>query len=319
MINLGFYKDLKEPIIGLSPMDGITDAAFRAVVDEISHPSILYTEFVPVEGLIRRPEKFKNFLAFEKSKTPTVVQIFGNIPESFAKVVPLLANLGFAGIDINMGCPAKKVADRGSGAGLIKTPELALEIIQQTKEIADKHSLPISVKTRIGYNQANTEEWIGTLVKAEPAVITVHGRTVSQGYSGLADWSEIKKAAKIIHQTKTLVFGNGDIKNISEAKDKIKEYEVDGVLMGRATLGNPWAFINHIPTFKERVQIVLLHSEKYKRLIPTANFFAIRKHFCWYCKGFKNASEIRAKLMTANNFSEIKKVMKTIEMDENFN
>ncbi|PIZ74744.1 hypothetical protein COY07_00230 [Candidatus Peregrinibacteria bacterium CG_4_10_14_0_2_um_filter_43_11] len=335
----GFWDTLQSPIIGLSPMDGVTDAAYRYTVAKTSHPSLIMTEFMNVEGLARGAVSMLHAFKYDEIERPIVAQIYGSEVDSFYKVALMVCELGFDGIDINMGCPANKVARRGSGAGLIQTPDLATTIIKtvqqaandwakgKTPEEADirpkiirairemrptpsaRRLLPISVKTRIGFNTVTTESWISHLLKAKPAAITLHGRTFKQLYSGEADWEEIAKAAVLCKKTDTLIVGNGDVKNIQDAQDKIEKYSVNGVLVGRATFGNPWFFDGYSPTPQECAKKAIEHCETFERIYPERLFFNMRKHLAWYLKGFDGARELRVKLMQSNNSDEVREIL----------
>jgi tRNA-dihydrouridine synthase B len=334
-----------KPIIGLSPMDGVTDAAFRAVVDHYAHPSVLVTEFTAVEGIVRGAWKLLYAFVYKKSKTPQIAQIFGTEPQAFYKTAFILAEMGFDGIDINMGCPDKHISKKGAGAGLILQPERAKHIIRAVKkalkEWSDGHVLehvglpedvvsfvrayqkkhglipirrllPVSVKTRIGFSEVVTTDWVKTLTQESPSVISLHGRTLKQLYSGLANWDEIGKAVEIAHQNNILLLGNGDVKTRADAHEKIKAYGVDGVLIGRAALGNPWVFTGVTPTAHMRLEAALLHTRLFMELIPETHFLAIRKHLAWYLKGFDMAAESRVRILQANNEEDIKAVIEPL-------
>jgi nifR3 family TIM-barrel protein len=254
-----FWKGLKKPIIGLAPMDGVTDAAMRFIVKKYGNPDVMFTEFTNVEGIRHAVKTNKwspehrlarNF-KYDESQRPIVAQIFGKDPESFRVAAKLMVELGFDGVDINMGCPAKNVSEHGSGAALIGQPELAGEIIKATLEgVGGK--IPVSVKTRTGVTEPVTLKWIEHLLQFDLAAITLHGRTLKQMYQGLADWEEIGKAAKLIKESKKeiIFLGNGDIQSCQQAAVSCQQYGVDGVLMGRAAMGTPWIFD---PNFKFEV------------------------------------------------------------------
>jgi len=194
-----FWHTIKKPIIGLSPMDGITDPAFRAVVDVIGHPDILYTEFVSADGLVRNNKLLRTFTT-HKTKTPLVGQLFGKDPKAMEEAAHILIEqTPVVGIDINMGCPSHKVAQHGSGAALIRTPELAKTIVFKIRDVITKSKKPIglSVKTRVGYDTAITTDWISFLTNLPIDAIALHGRTLKQQYGGRASWEEIQIAAEL--------------------------------------------------------------------------------------------------------------------------
>jgi len=290
----------------------------------------------------------KQLVAFlyDESERPVVAQIFGSTPEAFYKSAFVVAELGFDGLDINMGCPAKSVAARGAGAGLSQNPELAKKIVREVKrglqDWADgmeieksglpesvieyvkvirpagikRRVLPVSIKTRVGYDKITIEEWVKHLLETKPVNISIHGRTLKQMYSGSADWEAIASAAKIIHQTETTVLGNGDIKNVTEALEKINKYGVDGALIGRAAFGNPWLFNNKEATVKEKLSTAVEHSNYYTHVFGSRMFVPMRKHLAWYCRGFVNASEVRQKLMTAESPQDVETILQSSEIME---
>lgn len=340
----GFWDNLKTPIIGLAPMDGVTDAAFRYITDKYGSPDILFTEFTSVEGITRGADVLLQAFIHHTTTTPTVAQIFGVTPEAFYKVAFILAEMGFDGIDINMGCPDRNIAKQGGGAALILKPQLAQEIIRETlrgshewaegKNITDidlppriiefvehykeKHNLknterkmlPVSVKTRIGYDKIVTTEWISTLLETEPANISLHGRTLKQLYTGEANWEEIAKAAELVHKTRTTILGNGDVKSITDARERIARYGTDGTLIGRAVFGNPWIFKETTVSASQKLEVALEHCRVFEAMTPELHFLSLRKHMAWYCKGFEHANIVRAQLMTTRTYDEVEKVIK---------
>lgn len=324
--------------IGLSPMDGYTDEAFRLVVTQISKPDVIFTEFVSAEGLSRGGVKLYDTLLYSSSEHPIIGQLFGKDPESFYKSSIVLCHLGFDGIDINMGCPAKTVTQHGSGATLIGKPELASEIIKAVRSGVDdwfsqkisvddlklnpktlevikrnlkysgktaKTKPTISVKTRLGINDVITDSWIPHLLKHDLDFLTLHGRTLKQGYSGSADWEEIKKAVYLAKGSKTLIWGNGDIQNRQQGIDYCQRYGVNGVLIGRAALGNPWVFADKIPDSSEKYQIMVLHANIFQQVFPHRLFDSLRKNFLLYTSGHPHAKHLHAKLVRLNSPSEL--------------
>jgi len=298
-------------------MDGITDAPFRFITDIYGKPDIIYTEFVSVKGLILGRPSMQRMLLYHKTDTFTIIQFFGSEPEYFYQATQIALEKGFDGIDINMGCPDKSVFNRGGGAGLILQPKLAKEIIlavkkavrDGTKKLKIKKDITVSVKTRTGYKNHQTKEWISNLLETEPDFICLHGRTFAQKYSGHADWEQIRIAAEIAKKTKTKIFGNGDIKSRAEALEKIKQYDLAGVLIGRAALGNPWIFKGIIPTTKERFKVLLEHCKKFQEFFPESDFSIMRKHLAWYVKDFPHAAEVRNQLMQVNNIDDVKRII----------
>ena len=292
-------------------MDGVTDAPFRYITDIYGKPDIIYTEFVSVKGLIIGKPAIQRMLLRHQTETKTIAQFFGCEPEYFYQAALVALKKGFDGVDINMGCPDKSVFHRGAGAGLILQPKLAKEIILSVKK-AVQNRIPVSVKTRTGYKTHQTKEWISNLLEAEPDVICIHARTFAQKYSGLADWSQIGIAANLAKNTKTKIYGNGDIKSREQALERIKEYNLAGVLIGRAALGNPWIFKGVIPTTEERFKVLLEHCKKFVEFFPTADLSIMRKHLAWYVKDFPHAAEVRNALMQVNSIDDVKKILVTI-------
>ncbi len=343
----GFWKNLEKPIIALSPMDGVTDAPFRSITAKYGKPTVMITEFTSVEGICAGATKTLNAFLYEEAERPVVAQLFGSTPEAFYKATFAVCELGFDGVDINMGCPAHNIASKGAGAALILTPEVAKEIVRQTrracedwgagktmeqaglhqniidwvnknrpKNLSAKKVLPVSLKTRIGYDQITIEEWMKHLLEVEPVNISIHGRTLKQGYSGAADWEAIGRAATIIHQTETTVLGNGDIQNMAQAYERIQQYGVDGALIGRAAFGNPWIFKNKEGTVPERLEIAKEHTLIHQRIFGASYFMPMRKHLGWYCKGFNGASEIRQKLMHATSAIDVENILNSVILRE---
>jgi len=288
-------------------MDGITDPACRALVDEIGHPSILYSEFVSAEGLCRNTKRLLRTFLTHQTKTPFIGQLFGADPIAMQEASAiLLEQTSVSGIDINMGCPNRHVARKGGGAALIKTPTLAQSLISSVQQIVSKQKRPIgvSVKTRIGVDSIVTSSWIPALLETHLDAIALHGRTLKQLYTGNADWIEIHKAAKLASDTTTLLLGNGDLQSLQDAQHHIKMHTPDGVLIGRATLGNPWVFVDTKPSIKERVAAAIRHCELFVALTPNANPLSLRKHLARYIKGFPQAALVREHIMKIETVKE---------------
>ena len=312
----GFWGKLKKPIFVLAPMADVTDVAFRCVIAKYGKPDVMWTEFVSADGLVRAPEegrkKLLKDLEYSENERPIVAQFFTANPDHMEKVARLACELGFDGIDINMGCPDKTIEKQKSGAALIKTPKLARELIKAAKSGAN--GLPVSVKTRAGYNKVEIEEWIPELLAEEPAVLTLHARTRKEMSKVPAEWGLVKRAVEIRNElgSKTLIFGNGDVKDLNEAREKIKETGADGVMLGRANFGNPWLFAESTPTLEEKLRVLVEHTKLFEEhLGMLKNFSIMKKHYKAYVTGFDGANELRGKLMETENAIEVEKIVQT--------
>ncbi|MCX6726376.1 MAG: tRNA-dihydrouridine synthase [Candidatus Shapirobacteria bacterium] len=321
-----------QPIIGLSPLDGITDEAFRLTQCHFAKPDIIFTEFVSAEGLAHNAVKLYDHLLFLPEERPVIGQLFGKDPDSFYLAATILCHLGFDGIDINMGCPARTVTQHGSGAALIEKPELASEIIKAVQQaVKNKTKLKdlklkqktidkvetfrgtslqnnnptISVKTRLGINESVIETWIPFLLKHNLDFLTLHGRTLKQGYSGVADWSEIQTAANIAKTFNTPILGNGDIKSRQQGIEYCHKYGVNGVLIGRAAMGNPWVFSDHIATYAEKFAAMKFHTQKFIDLFSGRRFEPLRRHFLLYTLGHPRAKELRLKICQLTSIDQL--------------
>ena len=362
---MSFWHTLPQPIIGLSPMDGVTDAAFRCIVAQHGKPDVQCTEFINVEEICHGTASAWRQLRFVESERPVLAQIYGADPDRFYQVAHVLCELGFDGVDINMGCPSKSVSGRGCGAALIKNPPLAREIIravqagvrdwaaghaidtiglrprvvEQLQTLTStasqpprghRQALPVSVKTRLGYDTVVIEDWVTMLLEEQPDVIAIHGRTLAQMYRGQADWEAIRRAAKLVRDTSTLVLGNGDLVTMSEVVQRVRETHVHGVLIGRGALGNPWVFrakewarrqlgmaTDHVQppvvSLRDRCQVALEHARYFEALGDGVQFQAMRKHLGWYCREFPGAAEVRAQLFTTTNSGDVAQVFATIQ------
>src|SRR5205809_4070333 len=275
MVPVSFWHHIPQPIIGLSPMDGVTDPAFRFIVARYGKPDVQVTEFVNVDEVCHGGDSAWQQLRYAEIERPVVAQIYGADPDKFYQVAQVVCELGFDGVDINMGCPSKNVSARGCGAALIRNPPLAREIIRAVhagvRDWAAGHRIesiglrpkvvdrvlaltsgrdgsrprkpvPVSIKTRLGYDAVVIEDWVSVLLEEQPEVISIHGRTLTQMYRGRADWGAIARAAKLIRETATLALGNGDVESLQDLVTRVQETQVHGVLIGRGALGNPWIF-----------------------------------------------------------------------------
>jgi len=310
-----FWSKLKRPIFALAPMADVTDAAFREIIAEKGKPDVMWTEFVSADGLARAPEegrkKLLKDLIFSEAERPIVAQFFTSTPENMRKAAALARELGFDGVDINMGCPAKVINRQDAGACLIKNPELAVEIIRAAK--AGAGELPVSVKTRIGYNKVELETWIPPLLKEGLAALTIHARTAKEMSKVPARWEFVKRAVEIRNElgSNTLILGNGDVKDLSEARQRVEETGCDGVMIGRGIFGNPWLFAARLNLdVRERLTTLAKHCQLFEKHFAGSKSFAVmKKHFKAYVSGFDRASELRGKLMETSSAEEVSEII----------
>ncbi|MFA6256883.1 MAG: tRNA-dihydrouridine synthase [Candidatus Paceibacterota bacterium] len=303
-----FWNDLKKPIFCLAPMADVTDCAFRKMIAHHGKPDIFWTEFVSADGLAHPEAREKLLIDLKYSETehPIVAQIFGSNADNIREASALCKKLGFDGIDINMGCPDRLIEKQGSGAAMIKTPAKAREIIRAAKEGAG--GLPVSVKTRIGYNKNEIDKWVSELLSEDIAALTVHLRTRKEMSNVPAHWDLMKSVIEIRNKInpKILILGNGDAESVADAKNKIEETGCDGVMLGRAIFGNPWLFAGRTPSLKEKLEVMIEHTKLFEELLGGLKNFAImKKHYKAYVNGFDGAKELRMKLMEAENASEV--------------
>ncbi len=324
-----FWEKLPKPFFVLAPLANVTDAAFRRIIAKYSDggaPYVTYTEFVSADGLCRAGEegraKLMRDLIFTDAERPIVAQFFTSTPEHMEKVAALAQELGFDGVDINMGCPDKTIEKQNAGAKLILNPECAAELIAAAKRGAPR--LPVSVKTRLGYNKDVLEEWLPALLAAEPAAIVLHARTRKEMSKVPARWERVKRAVEIRNElgSKTLIIGNGDLKDLEDAEQKVKESGADGAMLGRAVFGNPWLFSNSYElrnmTVEARLRVLTEHTKLFEELLGDIKSFAImKKHFKAYCEGFPGAKELRVKLMEAKDAAEVERLVEEYILKNN--
>lgn len=307
---MNIWQELKQksidqgsPFTVLAPMEDVTDTVFRQVVSKCGRPDLFYTEFLNSTGFVSEVAKAEvaHRLKFDLSEKPIIAQIWGIEPEDFAKATAEISKLGFDGIDINMGCPVSKVVKKGACAGLIKTPNLAIEIIKAVKE--NSNGMPVSVKTRIGYSKVETESWISTLLGAGLDALIVHGRIAVEMSTKPADWEEIKHAVDLKNDLApdTVIVGNGDANSLADIFAKGDFSGVDGVMVGRGIFGNQWIFNRDIVessiTPLMRINLFLEHIQLHRQIWgDTFNFPHLKKFVKAYVKGFDGASDLRNSL-----------------------
>lgn len=316
-LDMNIYKKILQEnryISALSPMEGVTDTVFRQVLCDIGKPDLFFTEFLNVEGFCSKGrDKVIHRLKFTKIERPVVIQLWGNLPEYYFQTIEYVKKLKPDGIDINMGCSVRDVISGGRGSALIKDRMLAKEIIDVVKGASG--DIPVSVKTRIGFEKIETEEWIGFLLEQGLDMITVHGRLSREGYSTPSRWSEIKKVVELrnVISPDTVILGNGDVKDIVQADAYVKKYGVDGVMIGRAILNNPWLFSGREAkdvSKRERVKTLQMHLKIFEKERGNLDIFnSQKKYIKAYISNFDTAGELRAKLMNCINPLEIMELL----------
>jgi len=327
-----FWQTLKKPIIALAPMEDVTDTVFREVVLSVSDAdalNVVFTEFTSTDGLcheIGRPKVIERLLVnasemqlLKSCNTKLVAQIWGSDPEKFRLSAAMITEMQlFDGIDINMGCPVKKVVKNRSCANLINFPDQAKEIVYATMEST---ALPVSVKTRIGFSRINTEEWIGHLLETAPKAIIVHGRTRKMMSNGPALWDEIGKAVALRNQTgnSTIMIGNGDVCSYSEALDRVSQYGVDGVMVGTGVFKNPWMFNKEAVEITVGRRIELMHRHIMLYLDTWGNgkdYNVLKRFFKIYLNGFAGAAHWRDRFMRAHDYAEAVQLLEELKLEQ---
>ena len=333
----GFWGKLPRPFFVLAPLADVTDPAFRRVIAACGAPDAMWTEFISADGLARAPEegrkKLLADLQYTEGERPIVAQFFTSNPAHMEQAAALARELGFDGVDINMGCPDKSIEKQGAGAAHIKDPKRAQEVIYAAMRGAQE--LPVSIKTRLGYNTDELETWLPALLEAKPAAVTIHARTRKEMSKVPARWERVKRAVEIRNelQSDTLILGNGDLTGLDDARAKVAESGADGAMLGRAIFGTPWLFapLRHMrkssgllpsvgQTFAygevslgERLKTLAEHSRLFEELLPHKSFAIMKKHFKAYVKDFDGAAELRAQLMDADNAEHVERTISTFE------
>ncbi len=333
---MNFWEKLPTPFFVLAPMADVTDAAFRRMIAKysaheradgtIGGPDVMWTEFVSADGLVRATpegrEKLMADLVYDATERPIVAQLFSSDEGHMEYAASLCLELGFDGVDINMGCPDRSIEKQGCGSAMIKNPESAAKIVRAAKRGArseEKNGIPVSVKTRLGYSRDQLEEWLPFLLAESPALVTVHGRTRKEMSKVPARWERIAKAVEIRNEVqkgsdfKTKIIGNGDALSLEDARRKASLSGADGVMLGRAIFGNPWLFhpdadASTVP-LEERLRVMVEHTELFVELLPFKNLAVMKKHYKAYVKDFAGASELRASLMEQDSVENIKEIV----------
>ena len=323
-----FWQELPVPFAILAPMEGVTDVVFRQIIAQIGKPDVFFTEFTSCDGLVSvGSEKVAQSLKFFNSQKPVVAQLWGSNPETFFLSAQYCKELGFSGIDINMGCPDKSMPKKGACSALINNPSLAKEIIMAAKKGG---TLPVSVKTRLASNDLKSQDWFSFLLEQDLAALTIHLRTVEELSKVPAHWEYMLKIMNLRNKIapKTLIVGNGDVSSYAEIEDKYKLYGCEGYMIGRGVFTNPWVFNKTVNTGNittlDRLDLYLRHIKLFDStwggLKNPAN---LKKFSKSYINNFSEASLLREKIMLSKNTKEMTEIIsaykKTLNKKERFN
>ena len=294
------WGDRPRPIVALAPMDGITDSAYRRIVRRIDRDVVLFSEFTSADGFLRSG-KVRSRLDFEPEEHPYFVQLFGNTPDNFAEASRAAEQMGVMGIDINMGCPAKKIVHSQHGSGLMQDVDTACRIVER---VAQATGLEVSVKTRLGWRDSgNLIRFAKALESAGASLIAIHGRTYNEGFAGQADWAPIHELKRALGVP---VLGNGDVADFRDGMAKLGN--LDGFMIGRAAIGNPWVFRRdgQPPSWREKAAAM---AEQYGMMRETrperVALLEFRKHVAEYVRGFDDAKAVRRELMASTGSAEL--------------
>lgn len=318
-----FWDTLPNPFFALAPMADVTDPAFRKLIAEIKAPDVTWTEFVSADGLYhtRNPRKDGTIiydsdsenplvrdLAYTEGERPIVAQFFTSNPANMEYAAALAKERGFDGIDINMGCPDKGIEKQGAGAAHMKDPARAKEVVRAA--IRGAGGLPVSVKTRIGWNSIEWREWLPHLLEEDITALTLHLRTRKEMSKVAAHWELAREINDFVrtHRTDITLLGNGDVKDLEDAKEKAAASGFDGIMLGRAIFGNPWLFtgrnLSEVPR-EEKLYALLRLARYFEDLRPKKHYSILKKHFKAFVNGFDGAFALRAKLMDTNSLPEL--------------
>lgn len=310
-----FWTKLKKPIYCLAPMEGVTDTAFRQFLSQVGKPDVMFTEFANVSAIFSPDKTSAQRLTFSPTEQPLVAQIWGLDPELFFAAAQTLTELGFAGIDLNFGCPVKDVIKKGACSALVNDLPLAKKIITSTIKGAGG-KIPVSIKIRIGFDKPVTKDWVKFLLQFNLAAISIHGRTTKQLSKSSVDWDQIGEAVKVRNSLKsqTLIIGNGDIMSLKEADAKIAQYGLDGIMIGRGVFHDPLIFkkdqsFTDLST-QQKLDLLLTHAQVFTNTWGDQKpFYILRRFFKIYASGFPQALSLRIKLMSAANLEEVQLII----------
>lgn len=303
-----FWLNLAKPIYTLAPMAGVTDSAFRQICKGFG-ADVVYSEMISATAIVYNSKKTLELMSFDKKERPYVVQLFGSNPEHFAQAAKFVASkIKPDGLDINFGCPVKKVAKQGAGAELMNNLKLSREIV---KAVLANTDLPVSIKCRSQVGKVSVLDFLKIIKDLPVAAVMIHGRTLAQGHSGAVDWKIIKQARKYF---KGVILANGGVKDKKTAEELLTATDADGIGIGQGALGKPWIFQDVkspqpplLKGEKEIFKIILKHAGLVNKLKGKQGIIEMRKHLCWYVTGLPNAGKLRQELVKAESLEDIKR------------
>lgn len=304
------FQDLIKPFFVLAPMDDVTDVSFRQMIASLASPDLFFTEFVNVDGLMSEGrDRLMVKLKHSKQDKPIIAQLWGSKPDNFKEIALQIKDMGFDGIDLNMGCPDKTIVKNGCCSALINDRDLAADIIAKT--IEGSNGLPVSVKTRVGFNQVDLT-WFDFLMQFNLSGITVNGRTKKEMSKVPANWDLIAQVVEMRNKKRPdlLIIGNGDVDSRADGLNKAKTYGVDGIMIGRGVLKDPFVFatdspwINYSPA--DKIKLFIRHIELFKQNWPNGERKIVQlfKFAKLYINNFDGASELRSELMNIKSIEQ---------------
>lgn len=318
---MSFWDSLPRPFFALAPMADVTDPAYRRLIAKLHPPHVTWTEFVSADGLFHTRTKgimpdadnpLVRDLSYTNGERPIVAQLFGSNVESMEYASALARELGFDGVDINMGCPDKSIEKQGAGAAHIKDPARAKEVIRAALRGAG--GLPVSVKTRLGFNKLEWQEWLPSVLEEDISALTLHLRTRKEMSKVPAHWELARAVNDFVRARRPDIklLGNGDVTDLEDARAKLDLSGFDGIMLGRAIFGNPWLFSGkkHAELSKEeRLDALRKLAAYFGELRPRKHYAILKKHFKAFVSGFDGAAELRAKLMDTNDAEGLARVL----------
>ncbi|MBR5027302.1 tRNA-dihydrouridine synthase family protein [Candidatus Saccharibacteria bacterium] len=314
-MKMNIWQELEKPFLILAPMEGVTDLAFRQIVAKAGRPDLFYTEFTNVSSYASEKGRHNALerLTITEADKPIIAQIWGKNPDHFSELSHALESLGFAGVDLNFGCPDKHVNKAGGGAAMIKTPELAVDCYRKVKAATN---LPVSIKTRLGFTYVDEyKTWLQTLLAEHPAALTVHLRTRKEMSKVAAHYELIpeilRMRAELSPETKLVI--NGDIKDRAAALALHAKYpDIDGFMIGRGVFTNPYCFTDHVATREEMMELLTLHLDLYEeqKNLHGLPYEPLKHYYKIYINNFPGASDLRAKLMGTHSVAEAREVLR---------